>query len=194
MPERAPQLYLTVTNSVNMPLSDVSIHYLFYVADDLVVRNASIAYGLAESSDVVIAILNAFQDTVARSVTMPNQPPGNHVSFLDGSSLTNGVYEYRVITQDSIISGSFFLRTDDLAQLRQTTPFASTNSDGKRELTYQQLGIGKTFNWSSGSTDFQATIADSISLLLTKPGYQDYFGKIRLDMQRPTDITIELSQ
>ncbi len=181
---RPAGLYAKVNNASGSIISGVNVHYLFYSSTNSVVTSLWIQYGLAAPQVVTLKVFDPFEREIAMLIDGQQQPAGQHSIYFD-SSVTNGVYAYRLQTGDSLRTGSFFIRDDDIAQLQQKSPLVTSNQNGQFFLSPSVLGIGRTFQGQS-STE---TISDSISIVLVKANYRTLVQSFRLDASKPTDKT-----
>ncbi len=185
-------LSLTVTDSNAIPIAGVDFHYIFYVGLDVVYRNAAIEFSLPVTDTVTLCIYDPFKNLIATPCAHQVMPAGEHVIFFDADTLTNGVYEYRIIRPSSTKTGAFFIRTDDPALLKSLSALTQTDQKGKLTLNYSTLGIG--YNFLSPQSELgYVTISDSISVLLFKSGYHDYSEGIKLNTATTTKKTIQLA-
>lgn len=181
-------LYARVVDSSGNVVVGAGVHYVFYTSTNPVTLNAWIQYSLPTQQVVTLRVFDPFDREVSTLLNAVQQPAGVHtIQFFD-SSVTNGVYSYRLQTGDSLRTGFFFIRDDDIARLQQKSPLTVSDQNGQFFLSPSVLGIGRTFQ-----TQFSAeTISDSISLILVKTNYRTLIRSFRLDVTRPTDKTFTL--
>lgn len=185
--DRPTGLHSKVVNSIGNAVVGVNVHYVFYTSTNPVTLNAWIQYGLSTPQIVTLRIVDPFGRAVSTLINAVQQPSGQHTILFD-SSVTNGVYSYRLQTGDSLRSGSFFIRDDDIARLQQKSPLTTSDQNGQFILTPSVLGIGRTFQ-GQFSTE---TIYDSISVVLVKANFRTLVQTFRLDTTKPTDKTFTL--
>lgn len=180
-------LYAKVVSTSGNVISGVNVHYLFYTSTNPLLLQTSIQYVLSTPQVVTLKILDPFDREVSTLINGQQQPAGQHEILFD-SSVTNGVYTYKLQTGDSLRSGSFFIRDDDFTRLQQKSPFTISDQSGDFFLSSSVLGIGRTFP-GQFSTE---TIYDSISIVLVKANYTTLIQSFRLNTSGPTDRTFTL--
>ena len=184
---RPAGLYANVINTSGSVMSGVNVHYLFYTSTNPVVTSLWIQYGLSTPQVVTLKVFDPFDRELGTLINGQQQPAGQHSIYFD-SSVTNGVYTYRLQTGDSLRTGSFFIRDDDIAQLQLKSPLVTSDQNGLFFLSPSVLGIGRTFQ-NQFSTE---TISDSISIVLVKANYRTMIQSFRLDPAKPNDRTYTL--
>jgi len=184
---RPAGLYAKVVNTSGGAMSGVSVHYLFYTTTNPVVTSLWIQYVLSTPQIVTLKVFDPFGREIATLVNGQQQPVGQHSIHFD-SSVTNGVYSYKLQAGDSLWVESFFIRDDDIAQLQQISPLLTSDQNGEFFLSPSVLGIGRTFQ-GLFSTE---TISDSISIVLVKANYRTLVQSFRMDASKPTDRTFTL--
>lgn len=184
---RPAGLYAKVINANGSVVSGVNIHYLFYTTTNPVVTCLWIQYGLSTPQVVTLKVFDPFDREIATLINGQQQPAGQHSIYFD-STVTNGVYTYRLQAGDSLRTGSFFIRDDDIFPLQQKPPLVASDQNGQFFLSPSVLGIGKTFQGQL-STE---TISDSITVVLVKANYRTLVQSFRLATSKPTDKTFTL--
>ncbi|MGD9900550.1 MAG: hypothetical protein AB7T22_15600 [Calditrichaceae bacterium] len=165
-------------------LHDVDVHYIYYIGMDAVFKNTGIGYTLSVQQDVTLIIYSMFGDEIARPLENLSQPAGQHIYFFDASDYTNGIYSYKIESNELNQEGSFLVRDDLVSNLIQKNPLLSSTSDGSFDLSYSSLGIGKKFTMMINETENQFIITDSIEIILYKPDYQISVNSIKIDTTR----------
>ena len=184
---RPAGLYAKVVNAGGSAVHGVNVHYLFYTTTNPVVTSLWLRYGLSTPQVVTLKVFDPFNTEIATLVNGQPQPAGQHSIYFD-SSVTNGIYSYKVQTTDSLQIGSFFIRDDDAFQLQQKPPLVVSDQNGQFFLSPSVLGIGRSFHGDL-STE---TISDSIAIVLVKANYRTLIQSFRLDTSSPTDKTFTL--
>lgn len=185
--KRSAGLYAKVVDASGNILSGVKVHYLFYTSTNPLVLSTWIQYSLSTPLVVTFKVFDPFEREVITLINAQQQPAGQHLIQFD-SSVTNGVYSYRIQKGDSLQTGSFFIRDDDFTRLQQKEPLTISDQSGQFILTPSVLGIGRTFQ-DQFSTE---TIYDSISVVLVKANYKTLIQSFRLNNTTPTDKTFTL--
>jgi hypothetical protein len=187
-------LSLQVTDLDGNPLAEVNFHYIFYVGYDVVIRNTSIEFALPTTDTVTLRIYDPFKRLITTLIDHRRLPAGMHMILYGADTLTNGIYEYRLIRPDTATTGKFMVRTDDPALLKSLPALAQTNQKGNLTLNYSTLGIGEKFTLTGNTVvPIQMTVSDSITILLFKQGYEDYSAGLKLNTVTTTEKTIALS-
>jgi len=184
---RPAGLYAKVMSTNGSAISGLNVHYLFYTSTNPVVTSVWIHYVLSTPQVVTLKVFDPFDREIAALIDGQQQPAGEHSIYFD-SSVTNGIYAYKLRTSDSLRTDSFFIRDDDTAQLRQKSPLVTSDQNGEFFLSPSVLGIGRTFQGQFSPE----TISDCISILLVKANYRTFIQSFRLDTSRPTDRTFTL--
>ena len=184
---RPAGLYAKVVNASGNPVVGVSVHYVFYTTSNPVMLNAWLQYSLSTQQIVTLKVFDPFGREVSTLVNAVQQPAGVHTRLFD-SSVTNGVYSYKLQTGDSSRTWSFFIRDDDLVRLQQKPPLTTSDQNGQFFLSPSVLGIGRTFQGQFSAE----TISDSISVEVVKANYRTLVQSFRLDVTKPTDKTFTL--
>jgi hypothetical protein len=188
---RSIGLYAKVVDASGNAISGVNVHYLFSTSTNPLTLNAWIHYGLSTPQVVTLKVFDPFDREVATLIHAQQQPVGQHTILFD-SSVTNGVYSYRLQMGDSMRTGSFYIRDDDITRLQQKSPLTTSDQRGQFFLSPSILGIGRTFQ-GQFSTE---TIYDSIAVVLVKVNYRTFIQSFRLNTTTPTDkiFTLESNQ
>ena len=176
----------------NNPLDSVGIHYIFYLTYDVISRNIWIKYQLQSSDTVTVKIYDAFGKLIATPINKQFQLYGSHSYDFDASKVTNGVYSCTLLTTNFSDKTKYFVRTDDVDQLKLTTPFSLSDINGRIQIPYFVFGIGNSFTYQVGASLQQVSIADSIKVIYTKDGYKDYYQTIKFDTTQIFETTIQL--
>jgi hypothetical protein len=186
--DRPAGLYATVVDSAGNPVADAAVHYLFYTSTNPLVLNAWIQYGLPTSRTVTLTVYDPLDREFSTLINGVQQPAGTHTIQFYDSTATNGVYSYRLQAGDSLITGSFYIRDDDIVRLQKKTPLATSDGSGRFFLSPAALGIGRTF-YGLFSPE---TISDSISVILVKENYKTHMQSFRFDISTAVDRTFTL--
>lgn len=126
-------------------LTNVNVHYIFYLGDNVELRNASITYSLPSSQNIIMQIYDMNNKAIAKPIDQ-YQNAGQYMIYFNGDSLTNGIYRYTINGQTSIDEGTFPLLTYDTGgKLISTTPLTSSNNLGEFKIDYSILGIGSKY-------------------------------------------------
>ncbi|MGD9489841.1 MAG: hypothetical protein AB7W47_17595 [Calditrichaceae bacterium] len=186
------QISGVVSDTNGNALSDVDIHYIYYIGMDAVFKNAGIAYTLSAQQDVTLIIYNMFGDEIARPLDVVSQPAGYHNYIFDASDYTNGIYSYKIESGELNQEGSFLVRDDQISNLILKNPLLRSASDGSFELSYSTLGIGKKFTMMINDAENQLIVADSIKIILFKPDYKISVSTVKVDTTITTKKTFTL--
>ena len=178
-----PGLYAVVIDPAGVALSGVEVRYLFYTMDNPLQLNARIQFSLASAKVVTLKILDPYGREVTTLINAQTEPAGVHSVQFD-SAVTNAVYTSWLKVGDSVTTGEFFIRDDDLTRLQQKPSLTRTGQEGKFSLTSSLLRIGKTF--PSQIAPNNDLILDSITVVLTKSGYKTFMETVRIDPSGPT--------
>jgi hypothetical protein len=116
--DRDAGLYGTIVSQGGGAIAGAGIHYIFYTQSNPVTLNALIQYSLPTTQTVTLKIFDPLDRQVATVIDGVQQPAGVHSVFVSDSSFTNGVYSYMLQTGDSMRTGSFYIRDDDIGRLQ----------------------------------------------------------------------------
>lgn len=185
-----PGLYARIIDASGNPLADADVHYIFYTTTNPVLLNAMIQYNLASAQVVTLKVFDPFGHQVQTVLESQPQQAGSYRITVT-PRVTNGIYTCKLQTGSTEQEIAFFIRTDDIAQLQQRTPLTKSDAKGEFYLSHSVMGIGRSFHVASGSGGVVAdeTIADSISVVLARPGYQTLVKSVRLDTTQATSTT-----
>jgi hypothetical protein len=186
--DRPAGLYATVIDSAGNPVSDAEVHYLFYTSTNPLVLNAWIQYVLTVSRTVTLKVYDPLGREFSTLINGVQQPAGTHTIQFYDSTAANGVYSYRLQAGDSLGTGSFYIRDDDIVRLQKKTPLTVSDGSGRFFLSPAALGIGRTF-YVPFSPE---TISDSISIILVKENYKPFMQSFRLNVSTSDDRTFTL--
>lgn len=182
MDHRPNGLYGRIVDTGGLVVVDADVHYIFYTSFNPVVLSVGIQYGVTNPAVVTLTVFDAFGREVSRLIDGEQQLAGTYLALFD-EPVTNGVYSYTIQIGDSLLSGSFFIRDDDITRLGQKPPLIKSDHGGQFFLSQSALGLGRTFSIHP-STD---TILDSLSIVLYKEGYTTLIESFRLDTTKAVD-------
>lgn len=170
-------------------LTNVNVHYIFYLGDNVELRNASITYSLPSSQNIIMQIYDMNNNAIAKPIDQ-YQNAGQYMIYFYGDSLTNGIYRYTINGQTSIDEGTFPLLTYDTGKLISTTPLTSSNNLGEFKIDYSILGIGSKYQIQNIQKEL--VVADSIKFVLHKEGFQNLIVSAKLDTSKVFEKTFTM--
>ena len=170
-------------------LTNVNVHYIFYLGDNVELRNASITYSLPSSQNIIMQIYDMNNNAIAKPIDQ-YQNAGQYMIYFNGDSLTNGIYRYTINGQTSIDEGTFPLLTYDTGKLISTTPLTSSNNLGEFKIDYSILGIGSKYQIQNIQKEI--VVADSIKFVLHKEGFQNLIVSAKLDTSKVFEKTFTM--
>jgi len=189
--QSSPYLYGKVVDNQGNPIEGVRFHYipsLIHVASPkikLAKINSIIRinFVVPKESYVNLSVHRLYtQDLIATLVNDTLSAGAHSVGFND-SSVTDGVYYYR-LTMDTTVIVKYIVLIQDSALLPLTTPLALTNSSGQFSEPLRIFGIGMRFYVSSsqGPTPTDTVfIPNTIQVVLYKTGYKTLIEPITID-------------
>ena len=186
-----PVIYGKVVDEEGNPVPGVNVHYVPLLTDtsfEKISNNplatVTINFSLPNETYVTIVFLEHItRDTLFYPVENQLLNAGNYAIHIDISSMTNGIYDY-VIKFDSTIIERELLLNRDPQELVAAHPLTTTDGNGDFELRYDRLGIGETFGITSEVSPeiiFYVTISDSMQIFLTKQNYNNCLEPIKID-------------
>lgn len=188
--ESDPALYGKVIDEQGNPVAGVKVHYIPMLVNLNLAKSAllppstTIQFSIPKATKVTLVILrHGTQDTLLYIYKDEVMDSGVHGVNINGDKLTNGVYDY-VIKFDSTLLVRKFLMLQKPEALINTIPLTTTDNEGKFKLTYLQLGIGEVFETSSLSDPlviYKKVLSDSLQIFLVKDGYGNYLEGITID-------------
>lgn len=179
--DKKAAIYGKIVDSNDNLLSDVNVHYIFYLGDDVEFRNASIKYSLPSSQNIIMQIYDMNNNAIAKPIDR-YQIAGQYIIYFNGDSLTNGIYRYTINGQTPIDEGTFPLLTYDTRKLISTTPLTSSNNLGEFKIDYSILRIGSKYQIQNIYNEL--VVADSIKFVLHKEGFQNLIVSAKLDTSK----------
>jgi len=180
--DRPVGLYAKVVDAGGGVVAGVNVHYIFYTSTNAVVLNASIQYSLPTPQVVTLKVFDPFDRELTTLINAQQQPAGSYMRFFD-SSVTNGMYSFRLQANDSLLTVPFYIRDDDTARLQMKPPLITSDQSGAFFLSPSVLGIGRKFQGQF----YAETIFDSISVVLVKANYKTLVQGFGLDTTTPID-------
>jgi len=176
-------LYGTVVDPNGNLISDVHLHYIFNPGTDLEIQNMLIPYSLPYTQNVTVKVYDIYDSLVATLIDQEEQQSGMYqVHFND--PVTNGIYYFEVQKGDTLESGTFFIRTEDITVLKGRTPLLQTDQAGEFHVEPFVFGIGETI--------MDMTISASISIVLTKSDHNTLVESFILDTTQAVDMEFTL--
>ncbi len=186
-----PEFSITVVDSNNNPISDVGLHYIFYIGQNITFRNHSFTYILNEIDSVSIRISDSFNNEIAVQNKWCHLP-GKYSFNFDAGNLTNGIY-YCTISGSTINEKiKFFVLTDQINLLQELVPFKKTDINGNIRFPISIFGIGEHFPHLIGEHQEDLVIADSVKIILRKQGYRTLTKTITLNPKNSFESTFYL--
>jgi hypothetical protein len=190
--EKPAGLYAKIIDINNNPLYDVDMHYIFYLGVDIISRNWSFRYTLANADSVTIRIYDCFNNEVVTLLKNYPQHTGNYSIFYNADSITNGIY-FCTITGNTINQNhKFFILNDNIDELKMLPPFKKSNASGNIQVTYSAMGIGNHFTYDTGSNQLSLTVSDSVKIILSKNGYKIFSESVKFDTTKVLEKTFKL--
>ncbi len=184
-----PGLYAHVVDASGNPLPGVDVHYVFYTTTNPVMLNAIIQYSLVTPQVVTVKVFDPFDTEVQTVIDAQNQLAGLYRVNV-APPVTNGIYACKVLAGSTAQTTSFFIRTDDIAQLQQKPPLLRSDSKGEFYLSPSQLGIGRRFSAQDRDDE---VITDSISVVLARTGFQTLVQSVAIDSTQVISKTFILT-
>jgi len=181
----------TVVDSQGNPIDSVNFHYIPTLVHlslqksgpDRICPATMIKYSIPRNSFVNLSIYRWFTRDLIATLVNENQNAGTYAVTLDASSVTNGVYIFRLAV-DSLVTEHNMLLIQDTTTLTSTIPLATTNSSGQFSEPIGVFGIGLPFyiSSSSGPTVIDTEyISSTIQVVLCKAGYKTLVQSVTID-------------
>jgi hypothetical protein len=187
-----PAFYGTVLDKDSKPVPDLKVFYTFHVAS-LAKRVAQahpqstilIPVVLAQSAFVEITLSKlGCVDTFA-TVFRDSLQSGHYSIAHDVSRFPNGLYYLDIRLNGQGNRQVIVLQTFDYDQLFKTPPVAMTNSSGQFVISYDSIGVKRSF----GSPYH----IDSIDVIIQTPGWISPVRGFHLDSTKAIQFTFTLS-
>ena len=167
-------------------LSNVSVHYIYYLGENVELRNATISYSLPSSQNVILQVYDIQKNPISKLVDQ-YQNAGQYMIYFNGDSFTNGIYRYKISGQTMSYEGSFPLITYDINKLISTPPITLSDNNGEFLISYSVFGIGMKYHMQTIQKEL--IVADSIKFVLHKEGFQDIIKSVKLDTTKVLEKT-----
>lgn len=191
-------LYGKVIDEQGNPVAGVKVHYVPSLVDSGFAKSAHhnplpttwIQFSIPIETKVTLILLqHGTQDTIRCIYNNEVMAPGSHGVDITADHLTNGIYDY-ILKYDSTVLVSRFVLIQRPEALVNANPLTTTNNDGVFKLTYSQLGIGEVFETSSLSNPpiiYKKVISTSMYIFLVKDSYSNYLEVISVDTNGTTN-------
>ena len=187
--EKKAAIYGKVVDQNDNLLANVSVHYIFYLGENVELRSASITYSLPSSQNIILQIYDMNNNAIAKLIDQ-YQNAGQYMIYFDGDSLTNGIYHYKINGQTMDDKGTFPLLSYDTGKLISTIPLTLSNNIGEFKIDYSILGIG--LKYQIQNIQKELVVADSIKFVLHKEGFQDLIESANLDTTKVFEKTFKM--
>ncbi|MBN2102420.1 hypothetical protein JW835_00095 [bacterium] len=99
-------------------------------------------------------------------------------------SVSNGFYPYRLTAGGFTDEKTMCIQMLDTESLAGSKPKFCTDSQGRFEIPYDHIPVGKEIPWMSETADSLGTfvVSDSVTIVLTKSGYASVEEKIKVNV------------
>ncbi|MCI0565117.1 MAG: hypothetical protein MN733_42160 [Nitrososphaera sp.] len=183
-----PALFVQVVDENNKPIPNVGFHYIFYCNQDFISRGAILFYGVENPDTVTLKIYDPFG--YKKVIEKKYLQAGYHTYEYNGTTATNGVYEFEYATSTTSERIKFYLRTDNVPELESMTPLIISDSKGELAVSNDVLGIGQSFviTWPPDGY----IIGNTITVVLVKNGYQTFTETITIDKNKASRHTFRM--
>ena len=172
-------LYGTIFDDTGNPISEVNIHYIFNPGTDLEIQSMLIPYSLPYPQVVTVKVYDIFDRLVATLIDEVEQQAGMYQIHFN-EPVTNGIYYFEVQKGDTLETGKFFIRTEDINILEDRNPLLQSDEEGEFFAEPFVFGIGQTITG--------VTISDSLSIVFTKNGYNTTVESFKMDTTQAVDM------
>ncbi len=171
-------LYGTIVDDIGNPISEVNVHYIFNPGMHLEIQSVLIQYSLPYTQVVTVKVYDIFDRLIVTLIDEVEQQPGAYAIHFN-EPVTNGIYYFKVQKADTVESGKYFIYTEDITILEDRNPLLKSDEEGKFFVEPFAFGIGNTI--------MGVTISDSLSIVLTKTGYNTTVESFKLDTTQAVD-------
>jgi hypothetical protein len=163
----------------------------------------NISFALPESGAIVLQILNREDSTIVKNLLSGNYQAGFYQVIWDGTNdygeyVTNNVYYYQLSSNEFRDTKRLFIDMADPEHIRSLNciPLAKSNPEGKIEIDYSVFPINEKIIWTdeAGNEIGTFNIPESLNLVLIKDGYNSEIISVKMDPQRPLDLSVELKK
>jgi len=199
-----PAIYGKVVDEQGNPVPGVNVHYVPELADTslekVIINPLStiiIKFSVPHDTYVTVVLLEHItRDTLFYLINNEFLSAGTHSFAIDDNPLTNGIYHYVIKYDTSIIEKKIILCRDPL-ELMAADPLTTTDDNGNFRLSYDRLGIGEIFGFSSEVSPeiiYYKVISDSLQIFLTKQNYNNFLEPIKVDTNSAFRKTFTLTR
>ena len=189
--QTTPYLYGQVVDNHGNPVDGVNFHYIPNLVHHAVPKSrldnvnstVRIYFIVSRTSLVNLSVYRYFTQDLIVTLVNDTLAAGAHSVGFNDSSITDGVYYYR-LTMDTTVITKYILLIQDTASLPLTTPLAVTNSSGQFSEPIGVFGIGMRFliSPSSSPTPLDTEyISNTIQVVLSKTGYKTLTEPLTID-------------
>jgi hypothetical protein len=197
-----PSLNGKVVDAQGNPVDSVGFHYTFQF---IVPKSAGVAktcpstpiyYTLPQPSHVKLELYRWYTREYIATLLDDTLAAGTYQYNSIATSITNGVYIYRLFVNGAAEEHTMVLIDVDYASLVQRNPLAMSNASGEFSIPIGVFGIGIPFAQTSDSGDTLATtiIPPTITAVLYKSGYGTITKSITIDTTKNLTEQFQFSQ
>jgi len=194
----------TVVDAQGHPIQNAKVNYipdLLYTSPlPSNAKNLSslgtVNFFVQTTSYVNISLYRWFTRSLVETLYDGTAVAGYHTVAYDTTIITSGVYLLDAKI-DTLTVERRMLVVRDTSALHSVTPLAITDSQGKFSIPIGVFGIGLSFPISSSTSPSiidTATISDSVSIIVSKPGYQTLIEQAILDTTQSLSQKFTLTQ
>ena len=113
-----------------------------------------------------------------------------------GESMTNNIYSYKLEIEDFEDTKELFMNMSDPEHIKSLDciPIAVSNADGRIELEYKYLPIGKEVLRldASGNELGVFSVPSSLYLVFIKDNFQPKSLPVTINFEKPLDLSVVL--
>lgn len=153
-------------------------------------------FQLAEQSRVDLIVFDYPEYRMVDTLVSRMMSPGLYSVCWDGHNdsdrlMSNGFYPYRLTAGEFQDEKTMCIQMLDTASLAGSLPKFHTDAQGRFDISYDHIPVGKEIPFLSETADSLGTLVvpDSVTIVLTKPGYVSVSEKIEAGVNRVTDLS-----
>jgi len=161
----------------------------------------SIRFKLPVQSKIMVQITDRNSSKVIKTLIDREMNAGQHQVLWDakddsGHYVTNNIYSYHLIKDSTIFTKKMLLNMADPQYIKSLNciPLATTDSNGKIEISFDNFPIYEEVIWSDASGNLlgNLTIPNTLDLFFIKDGFENITKKVTLESGKNINLSVTL--
>jgi hypothetical protein len=179
--------FASVVDESGHPIADVAMHYVYQLKskDQLpkgtkTCPSTNISYSIPAVGHVSLTIHRWYTKELLATLVDTILNAGTYRTLFDATQFTNGIYLYRLAYGTTVIERPMALLVLDMVALSATTPFATTDAEGRLDIPIGMFGFDVPLLSTSAITGLSDTVyvSRAIEIMLVKQGYATFLQSV----------------